>query len=410
MRHFAFCSLLAILTACGQQSTDKQSSNAKPTNDQIEAAGLGIEKDQLFSQGSFAGTAGSSWQTEDDSEFAGLPVPSFQLAEPKGEDKVLIMQTNTVLKYSTAQSSSLRGSQQKCAADRGAVVAIDDVSQSLVNNHYRFTFRGSRAGCDFEVAYAYAPHVRVARLNEGTSLKLYIKEDAELLASLDGTSAQACRVNEGSFFGILGEPVDAGSYWQVDLQSERACGLRVVYANKAVSDIVDPKDLADSPQQPVRGQDRFPIGDRPIARYDDGSYRGFGTCRSNCTRWHAAVDLWTPVGKPVYASKAGVVIDYDYFYCGTYATVVQNDDGTVIRYGEVGSLSVPVNSRVRPGQKIGTIGKLTCFSQGMLHFELFSGAARGPLTNRNDPRGFQRRSDLLNPTKYMQQLEREAFP
>ena len=43
----------------------------------------------------------------------------------------------------------------------------------------------------------------------------------------------------------------------------------------------------------------------------------------------------------------------------------------------------------------------------MLHFELYDGTAKGPLTVRVPP--FQRRKDLINPTKLMEQLQKAAF-
>jgi hypothetical protein len=44
----------------------------------------------------------------------------------------------------------------------------------------------------------------------------------------------------------------------------------------------------------------------------------------------------------------------------------------------------------------------------MLHFELYSGTATGPLTDRTRT-GFERRRDLVNPTDYLLAWESSTF-
>ncbi|NRA69228.1 MAG: M23 family metallopeptidase [Pseudobacteriovorax sp.] len=127
--------------------------------------------------------------------------------------------------------------------------------------------------------------------------------------------------------------------------------------------------------------------------------RSFGSCRSNCSRLHAGADLYGPIGRPVYAVADGVITDFHYFYRGTYALVI--DHGVfVVRYGEV-SFNLPrgisVGQRVRRGQRIGSVGDLQGLNINMLHFERYTGEARGPLTTSTGP--YKRRWDLVDPTE-----------
>lgn len=127
--------------------------------------------------------------------------------------------------------------------------------------------------------------------------------------------------------------------------------------------------------------------------------RSFGACRDGCARRHAGADLYGPIGRAVYAVGDGEVLDFYYFYDGTYALVVDHGD-FVVRYGEVKATlptGIAVGARVVRGQKIATVGDLSSLSYQMLHFERFSGQATGPLTVRSNA-PYQRRSDLVNPT------------
>jgi peptidoglycan hydrolase-like protein with peptidoglycan-binding domain len=155
-----------------------------------------------------------------------------------------------------------------------------------------------------------------------------------------------------------------------------------------------------------RGSWVFPVVGGSVSPY--GSYRHFGANRSGGSRAHAGVDL-VPLrgpGAQVRAMTSGTVIAYYYFYGGTYALEVRNDDGTIARYGEVSS-SLRPGARVYTGQIIGTIPRNTGGSY-MLHLELFKGTTSGSLTNRYNytywyvpNRAYQRRQDLLDPMGVM---------
>ncbi len=142
----------------------------------------------------------------------------------------------------------------------------------------------------------------------------------------------------------------------------------------------------------------FPLSGPALANYTEEP-RNFGSCRDNCTRRHAAADLYAQTGTLVRSIGAGEVIDFYEFYLGTYALVVDYGD-FIVRYGEITEelpQGIRVGAQVKQGQAIAYVGRLIGLSQDMVHFERFAGWEQGPLTNReNYP--YQRRKDLVDPT------------
>jgi len=154
---------------------------------------------------------------------------------------------------------------------------------------------------------------------------------------------------------------------------------------------------------------RVPI--HPIA----GTHRVFGS-RGGA---HAGIDLVPThnlrqgLQEPfpyVYAVADGVVIAYYLFYRGTYALEIRKDDDRIVRYCEIHALDgVRVGVRVKQGQEVARMGRMTGINEVMVHLEYFKGTASGGLTNRNNiypnwqydyvtPMNFSRRRDLLDPT------------
>lgn len=155
----------------------------------------------------------------------------------------------------------------------------------------------------------------------------------------------------------------------------------------------------------------FPLRHRPTASYTSGMRR-FGAGRSGGRRIHAAADLYQSKNAAILSVAPGKAISGLYFfYQGTYAIEVKHSGGFVVRYGELTgkkASGVRSGSAVKAGQEIGYMGKVNsgCCSP-MLHFELYKGSGRGPLTTGG--RGYQRRSDLINPTKYLLSWEEKAL-
>lgn len=154
----------------------------------------------------------------------------------------------------------------------------------------------------------------------------------------------------------------------------------------------------------------FPLKGRPSNSFLTGAAQ-FGAGRAG-GRIHAACDLYRNRLDPIVAVAPGKVLRGPYyFYQGTYAIEVLHPGGFVVRYGEVNGKQARNVAEGRPvamGQTIGYMGKVNsnCCSP-MLHFEMYSGKKRGPLTQYTNR--FQRRSDLVNPSKYLLRWEHDAF-
>lgn len=160
----------------------------------------------------------------------------------------------------------------------------------------------------------------------------------------------------------------------------------------------EPQDLMSSSAAAINRQFTFPFAGPADANYTVAP-RSFGSCRSNCTRLHAAADLYGRTNRPIYAVGNGTVLDFHYFYDGTFALVVDHGD-FIVRYGEIQEnlpQNVAIGRYVQAGQLIAYVGDLISLQQSMLHFERFTGDASGPLTVR-DNLPYQRRVDLEDPT------------
>lgn len=155
----------------------------------------------------------------------------------------------------------------------------------------------------------------------------------------------------------------------------------------------------------------FPLIMRPTASYESGM-RMFGARRSGGRRLHAACDLYRRINEPIEAVAPGSVIRNPYyFYQGTYALEVKHAGGFVVRYGEITGRRVKgvhAGAKVRAGQTIAYMGKVNSnCCEPMLHFELYSGRRSGSLTVGGNK--YQRRSDLMNPTKFLRSWEERKF-
>lgn len=152
----------------------------------------------------------------------------------------------------------------------------------------------------------------------------------------------------------------------------------------------------------------FPLKFRPKESYHERP-RSFGSPRDSGHRKHAGCDLYAAVGTPVLAVADGRVLAVYSFYQGSWAVEVDHKS-FVVRYGEV-SKDIPpgikAGQTVKRGQVVGRVGHLAHVTHSMLHFEMYSGKASGALTNRaNKP--FMRRSDLMDPTFYLDSALIEA--
>ena len=198
----------------------------------------------------------------------------------------------------------------------------------------------------------------------------------------------------------------------IQLKSKCAGYKEPVDADQADEKIILP---ANSPAPVTNGLSGdcclFPMKNRPSVSYTEGMRR-FGARRSNGARLHAASDLYQSQYQPVYAIASGKVLrDRVSFYLGTNVTEIQHPGGFIARYGEMASANLKplkLGKTVKAGQLIGFIKKVNSrkVKNSMLHFELYTGKASGPLTVEKRGNKFQRRSDLVNSAPYLARWEK----
>ena len=102
-------------------------------------------------------------------------------------------------------------------------------------------------------------------------------------------------------------------------------------------------------------------------------------------RWgtlHAGVDIAGPIGTPIYAPEAGVVVQAGPASGFGLAVALQHSDGTITLYGHVNQFFVSVGQAVSTGQQIAEIGNRGQSTGPHLHFEVHTG---GLYVNRVDP-------------------------
>ena len=147
----------------------------------------------------------------------------------------------------------------------------------------------------------------------------------------------------------------------------------------------------------------YPLAQPPLDSYTRGG-RQFGALRDYGIRLHAGVDLLEDPGQAIFAVTKGKIINYQYFYEGTYVVTVDHQE-FIIRYGEIKKMysDLKVGSAVQAGQKIALVGLLAESLSSMLHLEKYSGKLTGPFWVEYGP--YQRRADLIDPTQFIKSLE-----
>ncbi|MFV5641402.1 M23 family metallopeptidase [Acinetobacter oleivorans] len=144
----------------------------------------------------------------------------------------------------------------------------------------------------------------------------------------------------------------------------------------------------------------FPLKVRTNS-YKNGFAR-FGSNRSGGKRKHAGCDLYAPAGTEIRAMADGIVRNIYYFYDNTDAIEIAHPKH-IIRYGEVrkGKALVKAGDKVVKGQVIAYVGSLTTkgIPSMMLHLEMYSNPNnKGTL---NGTSVYKRRSDLIDPTPFL---------
>lgn len=129
-------------------------------------------------------------------------------------------------------------------------------------------------------------------------------------------------------------------------------------------------------------------GSMPVKEnYRIGAYFGkTGTW----ARYHTGQDFPAPVGTPVYAAAAGIVLSpTDAGWAGTNV-VIQHDTGATL-YAHLSSRLVSPGDAVEPGQLIGYVGTSGRTFGAHLHFEYYkNGTTPGDVYSASDPMEFLR--------------------
>lgn len=94
--------------------------------------------------------------------------------------------------------------------------------------------------------------------------------------------------------------------------------------------------------------------------------------------FHGGVDIGTPVGTRVFATKGGVVTEAKTGYNGGYGNfiTIRHNDGTMSRYGHLSKLLVKTGEHVEQGSNIALSGNTGRSTGPHLHFEVRDSAGK----------------------------------
>ncbi|MGW3953655.1 peptidoglycan DD-metalloendopeptidase family protein [Streptomyces sp. NPDC004752] len=106
----------------------------------------------------------------------------------------------------------------------------------------------------------------------------------------------------------------------------------------------------------------------PVHRYVLSA--GFGAGGSHWAHRHTGQDFAVPVGSPVHAVGAGVVVESDCAGAFGNNIVIRHENGYYTHYAHLSVLLVSAGQYVRPGQQIALSGNTGNSSGPHLHFEV----------------------------------------
>jgi len=147
----------------------------------------------------------------------------------------------------------------------------------------------------------------------------------------------------------------------------------------------------------------------------------FGHRRKGGARVHAGCDLYAPLESDVVAIDGGMVVEISLaFTPNTQAISIRHEGIGVIRYGEIVKIPkefLKVNAKIKSGERvvIGKVGHAVSKLSPMLHLEMYDGSGNGPLSDKSHKTeyknegvlkdaDYERRADLMNPTKFLERL------
>lgn len=117
---------------------------------------------------------------------------------------------------------------------------------------------------------------------------------------------------------------------------------------------------------------------------------GFGATGS-WSRYHTGQDFPAPVGTPIYAAAAGVVLSPTAGGWAGINVVIQHSNGGSTLYAHMSRKVVSTGQTVRPGQLIGYVGTTGRSFGAHLHFEYYKpGVTPGDVYSASNPMTFLR--------------------
>lgn len=345
----------------------------------------------------------------------------------------LLLPTDTYLKASTAQASSLPAG-QKCGLTAGTLLSAESVTTD--GSHLRVRLSNEAIGCGLLVGYLYAPHV--ARANQLLTVRRSTIFKARPLAANLLPSSEKCDlppgvyattalsgVNDAHYRVTLrsapaGCPISAGYVYE-EHASSGAVAIQVTQATLLKTNTNDSSQLKPSeycdldaalypltapPTAAGSSHYRVTLATSPpgcsnasgyvywdhthLARpatpddnpspttgwtfpMPDGGYSsGWCICRSIGTSPHIGQDVARYSGMKAVAVKSGTVIDTTFSSSCGYISYLRDDYGTLWRYVHLNKPVIGDGQRVKAGQLIANISaypNASCGTGPHLHFE-----------------------------------------
>ena len=169
-----------------------------------------------------AGAADAAAQYDDDLEESSAPL----LSSTSGPIRVITANTDSFLKSSTAQASTLPAS-ARCAVSRGTRLTLVAAATPAEAGHYRVRLEGSLPGCALREGYVFGAHfdsVAVVTASADTWLKVSTADSSTLRLE------QRCAIARGTTLALTASPRDAGSgHFAVSVEPITGCALRSGY-------------------------------------------------------------------------------------------------------------------------------------------------------------------------------------